>query len=92
MTSLMMCALDAAGSSALPFCPSLNVCASCGPCCDDTSSDDDEHNTCNTLLLFFADDRIAPVLLRASPTWTSSWFTSGCRFALDNFNMAQQEV
>ena len=46
-------------------------------CCDDTSSDDDEHNTCNTLSLFFADDRIAPVLLRASPTWTSSWLHRG---------------
>ena len=54
-------------------------------CRDDTSSDDDEHNTCNTLLHFFADNRIAPVLLAGISD------VDKLQFELDIFTMAQQE-
>ena len=60
-------------------------------CCADSPSDDDEHNTGNTLLLLFADAFVAPTLLSDHSELDELTVALTCRFALDNFTVAQQD-
>ena len=60
-------------------------------CCADSSSDDDDHNTSNTLLLLFADSFVAPALLEDFSEVDELMVALSCRFALDIFNIAQQD-
>ena len=60
-------------------------------CCADSSSDDDERNTSITLLLPFADAFVAPAFLSDLTELDELVVAQSCRFALDNFTVAQQD-
>ena len=61
-------------------------------CCDDTSSRDDEHDASNILWLLFADAHNAPVLLTGLSDVDELMVALGCRFALDIFSIARQDL
>ena len=60
-------------------------------CCADSSSDEDEHNTGHTLSLLFTDVHTAPSLLSDLSELGELTVALLCRFALDNFTVAQQD-
>ena len=61
-------------------------------CCADSLSDKDEHNTSNTLLLLFAEAFVAPALLSDLREVDELMVALSCRFTLDMFTIAQQDL